>query len=129
MAHHTVYLFAWRLRGIQGQFSAMGTEKGILLEPPKTQPALEGSVEHADSVNHTAEKTDRRRFGDIPRRAGDLPNPVSEADRLHQHLVVEETVVRVFQEGKGGQYLPAETPESGVVLGQLVPHQNVLEER
>src|SRR5439155_24114166 len=51
-----------------------------------------------EPVRHAAAEPDRRRFREVPRRAGDLPDVEPEPDRPHEELIVEhEIVVVLFQ--------------------------------
>jgi hypothetical protein len=59
-------------------------------------------------------------------RTTDLADPKLGEGGLGQHLVVEDEVVAIGAERQFLQYFTRESPISGVVLAELLPHQQVL---
>src|SRR5207253_11174297 len=86
---------------------------------------FERGAEYAEAVFHAAAEVDRRAFGKVTRRAGDLADVKAEPDGLRQHLVVEDEVVRVLLQRKRLQEPAREGAVAGVVLGELVPEEQV----
>ena len=62
--------------------------------------------------------------------AGQVTSAMEKAlpDDLGQHLVVEDKIVRVLIQGEGLQEPAGEGPVAGVILGQLGPQKDVLDQ-
>ena len=91
------------------------------------EPELQGGPQHTQPVSHAPLKIDGRRFGRIPRGAGHFANSKAKMNDLGQHLVIEDEIIGIFFQGEGFEDLPRESPIPGMVLGQLMAHQKVLE--
>src|SRR6516225_4392635 len=70
-------------------------EQGRIDQPHSLKPELHRSPQHAEPVDHAASEIDRRCFREVLRRTADLTDPKPEMDRLYQHLVVKDKVVRI----------------------------------
>ena len=95
-------------------------ERGLCQAPP-LQPQVQGRAQDAKTVGHASPKIDRRGLFEILRRAGNLAHPEAEIKCLHNHLVVEDKIVRAAQQRQPLQQLPAPCPITAVVLRHLVP--------
>src|SRR5207302_1960390 len=115
--------------GRGGELAPLGREARAAQQTPARGAILQCGGEDAEAVLHAAAEIDRRRLGEVARRAGDLADLESEPDRLRQHLVVEDEVVGVLLQRKRLEEPAGEGAIARVVLGQLVADQQVLEER
>src|SRR5271154_820774 len=88
---------------------------------------LKSGGEDAEAVFHAAAEVDGGGLLEIFRRAGNFSDAEAEMDALRQHLVVEDEVVGVFEQGKFGQDFSAEGAISGVIFGELHAQEKILE--
>src|SRR2546422_2175130 len=98
-------------------------------QPEPRRAIFERRAENSEAVLYAAAEPDRRRFREVPRRAGDLPDVEPEPDHLREDLVVEHEIVVVLFQRKRLQHPPGKRAVPGVVLGELVPEQGVLHRR
>src|SRR6267154_4011800 len=85
----------------QGHFSSSGIEERRFDKSCLVPDEGRRRLQYSQSIFHAASESDGRSFLEVARRAGDLPNPKTEHQGLSEHLVVEDEVVRVFQQRKG----------------------------
>ena len=78
------------------------------------------------AIFDAALEVDRGSFFEIFRRAGDLADLEVEHDGLGDHLVVEDEIVGVFEQGEGLQQFPREGAIPGVILRQLDAEEEIL---
>src|SRR3954468_9837024 len=93
------------------------------------QPVPRGGGATRDSVAQASAEIDARSFGEVLGRTGQLGDPKAERVCLDQNLVVEDEVVRVALIGNALQDLASISAKAGVVLRQLLPDDDVLEQR
>src|SRR3954452_16076955 len=93
------------------------------------QPVLGGGGATRDSVSQASAEIDGRGFGEVLGRAGQLSDPEAERVCLNQNLVVEDEVVRVALIRNGLQDVASISAKAGVVLGEFLPDDDVLEQR
>src|SRR5512138_3481558 len=85
--------------------------------------------EAAESVLHAPPKIDRRGIRCVSRRTGYLTDLESHPDRLRQHLVVEDEIVRVRVEREPKEQLARKGTVPRVKLRQLAADQDVVRRR
>ena len=115
--------------GGEFEFSTGWMKKARSGELPLLEAHTEAGGEDPEPVPHASTDRDVARFRTVDRRARDFGDRESEMDDLSEHLVVEDDIVRVFFEWKRFENLARERAVSGVVFAELVPHDDVLEER
>jgi hypothetical protein len=81
---------------------------------------------NSETVLHAAFEVDGRRFFKIFRRAGDFPNAKTKHHGLRDHLIVENEVVGVFENGKSLEQLARKCAEARMVFRQLYAQEQVL---
>ena len=81
----------------------------------------------AETVLHAPLEIDGRRFFKIFRRAGDFSNSKAKHHGLRDHLIVEDEVVGVFENGKSLEQFAGKCTETGMVFRQLYAEEQVLE--
>src|SRR5947207_4132832 len=86
-------------------------------QPQPRRAEFQRGAQDAEAVLHAAAEIDRRRLGEIARRARQFPDVEPEPDRLRQHLVVEDEIVAVLLQRQRLEQPPREGAIAGVVLG------------
>src|SRR5258708_6038161 len=84
-----------------GHFSSGGDEQRGFQESCFVRDEAGCRRHYSQSIFHAAFEVDGRGFLEVTRRAGDLADAKTEHDRLGKHLIVEDEVVRVFEQWKG----------------------------
>src|SRR6187549_1651055 len=108
--------------------SPLDGEKAGGVDPGPRAEAGERRGEDAEAVAHRAREIDRRRFGEVLGRAGELAHAVAGGERLHQDLVVELEVVGEPVERQRLEHRPAVGAEAGVVLRELLAEEEILDQ-
>ena len=88
-------------------------------QPPPLKCELDRGGEHIKAVFHASAEIDRRGFLEILGRTGNFTDLKSKVHALREHLVVEDEVVGVLEQGQFSQDFAAECTITGVVLGEL----------
>src|SRR5579863_9510751 len=91
------------------------------------QRELQRGAEHAESVGDAAAKIDRRSLFEILRRTGHFPDAKAEMHALCEHLIVEDKIVGILEQGQLHQDLAAESAIASVIFGELHPQKQILE--
>lgn len=74
------------------------------------QPEAHRRFQHTQPVDRAPRKTDGRGVLKILGRTANLPDREAEVNDLRKHLVVENKVIGVLQQGNCFQHLPGEGP-------------------
>src|SRR6478672_11039410 len=88
-------------------------------EPRAPQRVLDADAQHAEPIDDGARKVDFARIVEILGRTRDLANAHSERMRLHEHLVVEDEVLRVGEQRQFGDDTARESTVAGVKFREL----------
>jgi hypothetical protein len=107
--------------------TSLVAEAGQVEQAHFLQGKLQRRADHAKTIRHAAPKVDRRRFLKIFRGAGNLADTKSEVHALRQHLIIEDKVIGIFEQGQISQHFAAESTVARVVFGKLHAQKNVLE--
>src|SRR4051812_46338589 len=83
------------------------SENRITMHAPLGQPELDCSSYYAQAVNGTAPEVDRRCFGEIFRRTGNLADPRAQHHRLRKDLVIEQEIFGIALERQRAEKLAA----------------------
>src|SRR6266446_4860398 len=115
-----------RVAAIGLEPAAVAGEQAAASNPPAVHAEGGGGAQDAEPVTHAGAESDRRRLGEVAAGARDLADREAQPDRLAEHLVVEQEVVRVLLERQRLEDGPRESAEAGVVLGELGAEEQVL---
>src|SRR5580700_2045098 len=94
---------------------------------PPLQRELQGRRQHAEAIFHAAAEVDGRGFFEILSRTGNFSDAKAEVNALGEHLVVENKIIRIFEQGQSEQNIAAEGAIAAVIFGQLHSQEKVLE--
>ena len=86
-------------------------------------------MQHAEAVGHRAAEIDRRCLVEVLGGTADLPEAHPLVLHLREDLIVEDEIVAVFVIIDGLKGSPAVGAVAGVVLGEFLSEQQVLDER
>jgi len=93
------------------------------------QPKRHRRAQHAKPISHAAPKPDARSLREIFRRTGNLADPKSKLQRLHDHLVVKHKIIRARQQRQPFQHLARKTPVPRMVFRKLYAEQQIFHQR
>ena len=96
---------------------------------PPPRAIGDARAQHAEAVGHRAAEADLARILEVARRARNLADAHVEGQRLREHLVVEDEVLRIGAERQRLEHAPGECAEAGVVFRQARAGEHVLEAR
>ncbi len=105
----------------------------LRIEPREMQEAQflhgkrDGSAENSNAILDASLKVDRRGLFKILCRAGNLADSKTEHDRLGNHLIVENEVVRILEERQRLKQFARECAEARVVFRKLDSEKDILE--
>src|SRR5215467_8389130 len=111
---------------VHRQSSARRAEDAIARNSEHLQTAFQGRGQNSKTIFHASPEVNRRCFREVFRGTGKLADAVIEANALGEHLIVENKIVRVFQNRQIDEHVSREGPESRMVLGQLGASEGVL---
>src|ERR1700721_621255 len=92
-------------------FFCRGVRTGKAGDVPFVRDEIGRCRQYAEAVLDAALEIDRRGFFKVFRRAGYFANPKTKHDSLSDHLVVEDEIVRVLEQGKFFEKLSRKSPE------------------
>src|SRR5580658_684640 len=107
------------------QLPTRWTEQAVSGDSYLLKFALQHGGEDSEAILHAATEIDGRCFLEVLGGAGDFADAIAEVNGLRQNLIVEDEVIRVLQQRKIQEDLPAESPEAGVILGQLCTGERI----
>ena len=109
------------------QRSACRGQKLRLFQPQLGQPVVTGNAQHTTTVNEAAAHADGRGFRKVGGWTGYFGDVEAEEGGLNQYFVVEHEVIGVFSQRQALQHPARKGAVARVVLGQLLPDQQVLD--
>src|SRR5581483_5630413 len=93
------------------------------------QRELHGGCKHTESILHATAEVDGGSFSKVFRWTGNFSDTETEVYALGEHLVVENEIVRVFEEWQFRQHFAAEGAVTGVILRKLYAEKQIFERR
>src|SRR5208282_6511112 len=114
------------LGGRVAQFAAFGIEDAKLSQAAPLQKAFHRRAQNAKTVLHAAAEANGRSLIEVEGGAGDFADAESEMERLHDHFVVEDEIVGIFEQRQRLQHVAAESAKARVIFRKFCVEQQVL---
>src|SRR5579864_9339469 len=111
------------------QSPSCGIENSILRQTPLLQSKLQRGREYSKAILHAAPKINGRGFGKIFRGTRNFSDLESKVRALGQHLIVENEIVRIFQQWQFRQNFLAERAVAAVIFGNFNSKKQVFKRR
>src|ERR1700680_1207463 len=83
---------------VKKQFPAGGAEQAIMGDSQPLQPALQRCPQDSKSIFHASSEIDRGRLVEVFCRTRDFADAETKANALSEHFIVENKVIRIFEQ-------------------------------